>query len=261
MNSSPRPFDLESPSLRLIGHTVPWDEAVFGFPVAQICELEIRNPRGARSDFSRFQAWRDAHQVRVVSCRLPHERLRESMFLEAHHFRFVEMVLQPRLDNLPALILPQDDLLITPGLASDLPALQDLAEHAFCHERYHLDPRLDPQLGDRRYGHWVRSSLEHPAQRLLKITDGTRLLALFIVESREDGSVYWHLNAIAPAWQGRGYGQRVWQAMLRYHQAAGCQAIVSTIAVRNVPVLNLYAKLNFHFLPPAMTFHWVRGDA
>jgi RimJ/RimL family protein N-acetyltransferase len=179
------------------------------------------------------------------------------MFLEAHGFRFIEMVLHPRLAGLSALALPADDLKIIAADAADLPGLVAIAEHAFTHERYHVDPRLDPRLGDQRYGRWVSNSLGHEMQRLLKVLDGERLIALFVVEAISSQSVYWHLTAISPCWQGQGYGRRVWQAMLRRHQAEGCESVTTTISARNTPVLNLYAQLGFRFLPPEMTFHWI----
>ena len=136
--------------------------------------------------------------------------------------------------------------------------MRDIAERAFSHERYHIDPRLDPHFGNIRYSRWVKNSLNHPRQRLLKVVDGEHIVALFITESRENNSVCWHLTAISPSWQGRGYGQRVWRAMLRHHREEGQDCVITTISARNVAVLNLYAKLDFRFLPPEMTFHWVR---
>jgi RimJ/RimL family protein N-acetyltransferase len=261
MNNSADDFNLSSSFLRLRAQSVPWDRDVFGFPVVQIQDLEVMDSHGAMSDYADFRAWLDLGQVRIVSSRLPHHRLRESMFLEANGFRFVEMVLHPTLENLQSLNIPQDDLLIALAQESDLPFLQDIAERAFRHERYHVDPRLNPRLGDLRYGRWVRNSLGHPSQRLLKITHGDRLVALFLVGSRDGRTAYWHLTAVSPRWQGSGYGYRVWQSMLRYHQAEGCEALMTTISARNVAVLNLYAKLGFRFRPPEMTFHWVREEA
>lgn len=259
MSGSRNDFELASPYLKLVAEAVPWDAAVFGFPVAQIHTLDLIDPVGAAAEYDAFQRWLDAERVHVVSCRLPHDRLRESMFLESHGFRFVEMVLHPKMDNIQALDLPEDNLLVASASKADLPELEQIAERAFSHERYHVDPRLDRKLADLRYGRWVRNSLDHPTQKLLKIADTGRPLAFFLVESR-DGSAYWHLTAVAPEWQGRGYGLRVWQTMLRHHQAEACQQITSTISARNVAVLNLYAKLNFRFAPPEMTFHWVRED-
>ena len=229
--------------------------------MVQIQDLEIIDSHGAMRDYADFQGWLDAGQVGIVSSRLPHHQLRESMFLEANGFCFIEMVLHPTLDNLQSLDIPQDDLPLRSRMSSDLPLLEDIAERAFRHERYHVDPRLNARLGDLRYCRWVRSSLGHPVQRLLKITDGERLVALFLVESRDGRSAYWHLTAVSPTWQGRGYGYRVWRSMLRYHQSEGCEGLMTTISARNVAVLNLYAKLGFRFRPPEMTFHWVREKA
>lgn len=259
MSRSRNDFALDKPSLKLLAGAVPWDSAVFGFPVAQIHTLDLIEPIGATSEYDAFRRWLDAEGIRIVSCRLPHDRLRESMFLESHGFRFVEMVLHPKIDNIQALDLPEENLTVASASKADVPELAEIAERAFSHERYHVDPRLNRKLADVRYGRWVKNSLDHLTQRLLKITDGGRLLAFFLVEL-QDRSAYWHLTAVAPEWQGRGYGLRIWQAMIRHHRAEACQQVATTISARNVAVLNLYAKLNFRFTPPEMTFHWVRED-
>jgi RimJ/RimL family protein N-acetyltransferase len=259
MNNLAESFALTSPCLRLLAQAVPWDREAFGFEVAQILELEVVDPSAASDEYAAFQGWLDLAQVRIVSSRLSHDRLRESMFLEARGFRFIEMVLHPTLENLQSVDIPPDDLVVQPAQESDMASLQEIAEAAFRYERFHVDPRLDPRLGDLRYSRWVRTSLSHPRQRLLKITDGERLVALFLVEYRDERSAYWHLTAVAPRWQGSGYGFRAWRSVLRYHQAAGCRNLSTTISARNVPVLNLYSKLNFRFGAPEMTFHWVRG--
>jgi ribosomal protein S18 acetylase RimI-like enzyme len=260
MIAVPAALELVVSDLKLSAALVPWDTEIFGFPVAQIRELEITNQLSAVKEYQKFQEWLDINRVQVASCRLPHNRLRESMFLEIQGFRFVEMVLHPQIEGIQYLNIPKDSLMITPVLESDLPVVQDIAERAFGYERYHVDPRLDPDLGNKRYGRWVKNSLHHPSQRLLKIMEGPHIVALFIVESKDDQSAYWHLTAISPQWQGQGYGQRVWYAMLRHHQESGQDAVMTTISARNISVLNLYAKLNFRFLSPDMTFHWVRSE-
>lgn len=253
-------FSIETSRLRLSAREVPWDSDVFGTSVVQIEDLRILDQTGAIADYASFRVWLEAEGVGIVTCRLAHELLRESMLLEDRGFRFIEMVLHPRLDEIQALVLPEDDLEIAPAAEADLGALQGIAEQAFGYERYHVDPRLDRRLGDQRYGRWVRGSLCHPSQRLLKISDRDRLIGLFLVEIDEERLAHWHLTAIAPQSQGLGYGRRVWMMMLRRHQAEGCEAVTTTISARNTPVLNLYAQLRFRFMPPEMTFHWVRED-
>lgn len=255
----PLEFHIETSCLTLSAHEASWDSAVYGIPVVQIEDIEVRDQESARVDYSRFETWINSEQVGIISCRLLHDRLRDSMFLEAREFRFVEMVLHPRFDPLQNQQFTKEDLLIAPAVEADLNALKDIAERAFGFERYHVDPRLNPRQGDQRYGRWVRNSLHHQSQRLLKVLDGERLIALFLIEFGSDQSAYWHLTAIAPEWQGRGYGRRVWLAMLSYCKDQGCQSVSTTISARNTPVLNLYAQLQFRFMPPEMTFHWIRG--
>lgn len=182
------------------------------------------------------------------------------MFLEEQGFRFVEMVLHPTMPALPELALPDDDLDIDVAEESDIAQIESIAVQSFQYERYHVDPRLDRHLADLRYGRWVNSSTGSFEQQLIKICDGGRLLGFFLVEIMEESQeVYWHLTAIAPEYQGQGYGTRVWQAILRYHQKQGLISVSTTISARNVPVLNLYSRLGFRFLPPEMTFHWLRN--
>lgn len=253
-------FTLDTPSLKLSARHVPWDSEIYGTVVAQITSMEVMDASRASEDLAAFETWCKASSAGIVSCRLPHGNLRESILLEQHGFRFIEMVLHPQIELSHAPAKADADLIIARAEQTDLAELAILAEQAFGHERYHVDPRLNPRLGDIRYGRWVRNSFDHESQCLLKISDSGRTVALFIVEQRRDQSAYWHLTAIAPECQGRGYGRRVWRAMLHKHRVDGLRSVVTTISARNTPVLNLYSKLQFRFDPPEMTFHWVRDS-
>lgn len=254
-------FDLlqqETDALSLAYFRVPWDSDIFGFPVAQISRISVADPAQALLDMPPFRAWMEQEQIRLASCRLAHNRLRESMLLEQIGFRFVEMVLHPHLSDLQTFSCAPQGLDVIRADASDLPAIEAIAAQAFGYERFHADPRLDRELADRRYLVWVRNSHGHARQNLYKICDGSDLVAFFITENQPDGESYWHLTAIAPAFQGRGYGKRVWREMLHFHQREGMTSVGTTIAGGNTPVLNLYASLGFRFKPPEITLHWVR---
>lgn len=246
---------IDTPDLLLEWSEAPWDSAVFGHPVLQINRMELRGA-GAGRDFAAFEAARDGMAAGLVSCRLAHDRLRESMLLEERGFHFIEMAYHPELDRLDAHDLPGDTLIVAAAGPADMPEVLNIAGHAFHNERFHVDPRLDPALGDLRYCNWVRSSLGHPVQRLMLIRDGSRLVAFFVTEMLRDGTCYWHLNAVAPNLQGQGYGRRAWQAMLRQARMDGARRVQTCIVARNHRVLNLYACLGFRFAPPLMTFHW-----
>ncbi len=251
---------VDTQNLYLAWAEAPWDSRLFGFPVLQIGEIEVRGP-DAMVDFAPFEACRDRIQSGLVSCRLSHERLKESMLLEARRFRFIEMVYHPEMDDLQAKDLnAPTGLKVTRADRLDLPVVQEIAGHAFRNERFHLDPRLDSSIGDQRYQNWATSSCDHPTQELYCVGDGQRVLAFFVTEILADGTCYWHLNAVAPSAQGKGLGTLAWRAMMHQARAAGAERIRTCIAARNYRVLNLYCRLGFRFLPPEMTFHWVKDD-
>lgn len=258
----PASGQIKTSSLHLEWSEAVWDTAVFGDPVAQIVRLEVLRQE-ANHDFGIFERERDAIGCGLVSCRLSHEQLQESMLLEAHGFRFIEMVYQPELDRLPAEAASSDLLRLSVSLATagDLPAVLEIAGNAFRSERFHMDPRLDSALADQRYRNWVNSSVFHPSQQMYVLRDQPRIVAFFITEPLTDGTCYWHLTAVAPDAQGQGYGRRAWLTMLHQARNQGATRVQTCIAARNHRVLNLYARLGFRFPPPLMTFHWLRPGA
>ena len=236
---------------------VPWDSASFGFPVAQVTRVEVADGAQPNALLQKFDAWCADHDVRLVSCRLDHAQLRESMALEGHGFRFVELVYEPRLDSFEGIAAPRHVIQVAKAAQGDADTIEEIAYEAFGTGRFLLDRRLAPELSKRRYAGWVRSSLTSPRQTVLKAEMDSDLVGFFIVERRPDDSVYWHLTAIAPRWQGQGIGLSLWQTMLLRHRAEGATSVGTTISGHNLPAMNLYARLGFSFASAKMTFHWL----
>ena len=249
---------LNTSALTINWSQAPWDEAVCGFPVLQITDMQVLGI-DANTDIQQFEQVRDNLCAGLVSCRLPHDSLKESMLLEDRGFRFIEMVFTPELDLAGFQAGKEAGLLtVCRATAADMTRLLGIARQAFQNERFKMDPRLDPAVSDQRFCNWVSSSLHHSTQELYTVKDDARVVAFFVTEALADGTCYWHLNAVAPDAQGQGYGRRVWLSMLDHAARAGATRVRSSIAARNHRVLNLYARLGFSFLPPSMTFHWVR---
>lgn len=249
---------LYTSSLRMVWSQAPWDQVVCGFPVLQITSLEVLGPN-AGEDMHIFVSERDRLGVGLVSCRLSHERMVESMLLEDQGFRFIEMVYAPEKELSPVCMNEKfAPLQVSLAREDDLPQLMDMARTSFHNERFKIDPRLNPNISDQRYENWVASSLHHPMQELYVVCDASRRIAFFVTELLGDRTCYWHLNAVAPDAQGQGYGRRVWSAMMNQALEGGAQRVRTSIVARNHRVLNLYARLGFSFPPPSMTFHWVR---
>jgi GNAT superfamily N-acetyltransferase len=253
--SAIRSNTLEIDGAALDWFLVPWDTAIFGFPVAQISRIVLGDDPLATGILREFDAWCADHDVRLVSCRLDHLQLPESMALEADGFRFVEMVYQPRLGSLDRVARPKYKIHVSAAGPDDLPAIQEIAYAAFSTGRFLLDRRLAPELSRRRYATWVRSTLDTPEQELLKAEFGADLVGFFIVEHRSDASVYWHLTAIAPDWQGQGLGLSLWRTMLLRHRTEGATLVDTTISGHNTAAMDLYARLGFSFSSAQMTFH------
>lgn len=235
---------------------VPWDSDIFGFAVAQVSRVSLASAEADESGlFEAFDAWCSDRSVRLVSCRLDHAQVRESMALEAHGFRFVEVVYEPRLDDLARVAAPRHAIDVSEAVQRDLAAIETVAHDAFTTGRFLLDPRLPPDLSNRRYASWVRSAFGSSEQTVLKAELDGALVGFFVVEERSNGSVYWHLTAVAPGWQGRGIGLSLWQTMLRRHRTAGASSVATTISGHNLAAMNLYGRLGFSFRSAQMTFH------
>ena len=248
---------LDSASLRINWHESPWDSALLGFPALNITEIAVTGP-GAAAEFSVFERARSYCGSRFVTCRLAADRHVESMLLESAGFRIIEMVCQPVLMGLHRTVLPAFQALeVAECRTDDLATVETIAGTAFGHERFHADFRLPRGIGDARYRNWVRASLAHPRQRLHVLREAGQPVAFFITEKLEDGTTHWHLNAVAPGVQGRGIGRRAWLTMIERAKRDGATRVRSSIVMRNLRVLNLYASLGFRFEAPSMTFHWV----
>jgi ribosomal protein S18 acetylase RimI-like enzyme len=226
--------------------------------VLQIQNIALRGV--AASDcFLEFEKARDNIGAGLVSCRISHADLRESMFLEEHGFRFIEMVYYPEFDNFSTLSDDNcHDLSIENTYANDIPFLAEIAGSVFRNERFFIDHRLDTALGNLRYQNWIKNAFEDSSQQLLTIRDKRNIVAFFVTEMMDDGLCYWHLNAVSPDFQSQGYGKSAWTTMLKEAHSRGANKVRTCIAARNYRVLNLYSRLGFYFSSPSMTFHWVR---
>lgn len=243
-------------SLSLDYFLVPWDTEILAQPVAEIKHIEVRDPEEAGIDYLAFIHWCEKHDISLCSCRLAHDRLVESMFLESQGFRFIELAYHPRLDNLQAMEFTEDTMIIEQAQDQDRETLAEMAATIFHHGRFHQDPRLGATVGNRRYRTWLLNSFEHPNQEVFKCLLDGEIIAFFVVEYPEQGHCHWSLVGLAPGLQGRGLGKRAWRAMLAWHKENGFNTISTSISSHNSIVFNLNLSLGFQFSEPQITLHW-----
>lgn len=253
-------LDIQTAALECSYFEVPWDTEIFGSPVAQLEGLCLRQPDAAESDFAPYEAWAVDRGFSLEVAKLDSRRLAEIAWLQKRGFRWIETMYFPCLGDLQALPPAHAD----PSLAlramrpDELQQVQLIAEQSFVTSRFFIDPLICRQRGAERYATWVRNSAADPAQQVLVAEMGGELAAFFIVQEREaDGrkSAYWHLTAVAAAFQGRGLGKRLWRQAMGWHRERGCRQLRTAISGHNLPVLGLYGQLGFRFERAETTLH------
>lgn len=258
---SPVSFDYRIESIRTEAlhvdyFLVPWDTKILGAPVGQIADLRVFDPRKAASAYEQFLEWCRNQRIALCSCRLPADRLVDSMFLEERGFRFVELNYLPLLTAVQELQTNDEGVDIGLATDEDRPTLRDMASRVFRHGRFHQDPRIDSNVGDRRYSAWIDNAFESSQQRVLKCSLEGRIVAFFVVESPTNDHCFWSLNGLAPGHDGSGLGKRVWRAMLHRHRVEGAHTVSTSISSHNIRAFNLYVSLGFRFPAPLMTLQW-----
>ena len=246
---------IEHAALALRYHLAPWDVSSFGANTAAISAIDVHDATAAADAFLPFRAWCEANRVCLVSSRVAQDRLAEAGFLEAQGFRFIELNYRPHCNQL-------DDFVADPGLvitaagADDEPAITAMAAQTFDTGRLHVDPFVDPRIGNRRYGIWVANAFRNPRQTVLKCVLDGAIVAFMVVEQPSPTSRFWSLVGLAPGLAGRGLGRRVWRAMLAHHRSEGVREVSTSISSHNIAVHNLYVSLGFRFPAPTITLHW-----
>jgi len=252
---------IRTSALQLDYHLVPWDTQTVGVPVAQIAALTVTDAKQAARDYQVFADWCTRQRIELCSCRLPAERLHDSMFLEEQGFRFIELNYTPWLTGLQGRQFADDGVRLESARDQDRELLADMAARVLRQGRFHQDPRIDPALGERRYRQWMINAFARPTQQVLKCLLENEVAGFFVVEFPEPGHCFWSLTGLAPGLQGSGLGKRVWQAVLERHRSDGIDTVSTSISSHNTAVFNLYVSLGFRFPSPSVTLQWRPPDS
>ena len=167
LNFDYRMESIRTPALSLDYYLVPWDTEILGRPVAQIADVVVTSPIQAARDYRLFLDWCTGQAIALCACRLPADRLSDSMFLEEQGFRFIELNYLPRLSRLQELSFSDEGVHISQAEPGDREVLEGMAGQVFRDQRFHQDPLIDPSLGHHRYQVWMANAFTHPKQRVL----------------------------------------------------------------------------------------------
>ena len=246
---------IESAALDLAYYLTPWDEPATACATAAISRIDLKAEAKPIDTFLPLRHWCTVHNVKLVSCRLPHHQLRETGFLEAQGFRFIELNYRPRTRDLGRFSTDKE-IEVCLAAASDEEDIRALAARIPWTGQFHADPMVGPEIGARRYVHWAANAFRHPEQQVLKCLLDGRIAGFMVVERPTESTRFWSLVGVAPELLGKGLGRRIWRSVLAAHHHDGVEEVTTSISSHNSIVHNLYVSLGFRFPPPEITLHW-----
>jgi len=236
---------------------IPWDSAIFGFPVASF--------RPGPGDLSydqvdtlrcKFAAWMQEKNIAVCSSTLAPTQSCWRQVLPQVGFEFVDLSLQVAL-TLSSAKLPPVRSPVRLVLPEDHAAVEAIAAGSFSHGRYHADPRFPRHLANRRYLQWVRNVLGNPseADRMYVLELGGRVGGFHHVVIEGENSDM-RLAAVADDFKGTMLGADLYTATLHELRRQNIRRAVSSLSAANHGVINLFSMLGFRFSNPEIIYHW-----
>jgi len=236
---------------------IPWDSAIFGFPVASFRP----GPRDFSDDQmdtfrSRFSAWMQSKNISVCSSTLAPTQSFWRQVLPQVGFEFVDLSLQVSL-SLSTAKLPPVRSPLRPALPEDHAAIEAIAAESFSHGRYHADPRFPKHLANRRYSQWVRNTLSNPSEddRMYVMEQGGRVAGFHHVRIEGDFSDM-RLAAVTAELKGTMLGVELYAATLHELRRQNVRRAVASLSAMNYGVVNLFSILGFRFGSPEIIYHW-----
>jgi RimJ/RimL family protein N-acetyltransferase len=242
---------------------LPWDEEIFGFPVAdfqlgpnppQIQDLPLFNK--ALEDFSAKT------HAQLVSTRVPGNDMSMIAQLERIGFSLVDFSLVATLPRIKPASLPPRRLTLRMAVPEDHAAICQIAGRAFHFGRYHTDPQFPRELADARYVRWIRNALDgtDPNDLVYVLGRPGEVLGFMDVIIR-DGHAELRLAAVDPHNNLGFMGFSLYVETLRALLEHKVKSVSAKIAAANTPALNVYSALGFQFSKPEAVLHWHAPDS
>jgi len=251
----------------LVGHYSAWDSDHFGYGVAVIDGIYLAE-KGYAHDrtvadrlVAGFMAWCRTGHVRFASMRLSSLQLAAIHALEQAGFRYIESYIYnvfdlDRLgkpdDSLPALRLarPEDEAI-----------MMRYAPGAFATQRFHADPRIEPEKAEGLYRKWIASAFADPQRETLVMEEDGRPVAFMVCRVEDHRStlgmrlVVFNMALLDPESRGKGLGARFYSALLHHYARKGFELLETGVSMRNQVSVNWHNKTGFRIVSTQITLH------
>jgi hypothetical protein len=239
---------------------LPWDEAIFGFPVA---DLRMGPDPPKAKDVPLFQEallnFCRLSGSELVSARVTASDTALSALLLQGGFIYVDFALLATLPKLEPASLRKTGFTLRQAEPADHGAICQICENAFHFGRYHTDPHFPRELANRRYVQWVRRALggSDPCD-VVFVLGGPGKVTGFTHVVLHERNADLRLLAVAP---GSSLGFWLYTETLRAAHALGARSVSAGISAANVRVMQICSALGFRFSHPELILHWHSPDA
>lgn len=231
---------------------LPWDSALFGFPVARVSPDVVH---GGLLEQAIGTLRSEGVQLAYVS--VPWSDADATAALTQVGARCVDRKVRYRKQAIASRQLP-------PGIESVVgqPCTADLEQLALVsgtYSRFRADPRIAREVFEKLYVAWMhRSMAGEIAQDVLVIHEGSSCIGMVTVAEAESdcgstGTI--GLIAVADGHRGQGHGKRLMLGAEAWCAARGLTAIEVTTQMRNVAACGLYAARGYGVVGDEAVFH------
>jgi L-amino acid N-acyltransferase YncA len=237
---------------------LPWDEEVFGFPVADF-ELGPNPPQirdlplfiNALEDFSART------KAQLISTHVQGDDMSTIALIERMGFSLVDFSLTASTSRFKTALTSSSGTALREATAEDHPSICQIAGTGFQFGRYHTDPRFPRELANDRYVHWIRNALSgsNPNNFVFVLGPPGDVVG-FMDAVICDGIADLRLAAIDLQKSTGFAGILLYADSIRAVQERGAKSAIAKIAAANTPVMNIFSMLGFQFSSPQATFHW-----
>lgn len=231
---------------RLAARLTPWDERALGFVTAEVTGFDIASVEQATALLTELEHWCVGQSVRYLFGRIDAMHVVAKTALLQHGYQFVETSLtvsRSGFAHLPA--VPRGMLpVLRPATAADVAELRRIAATDFAHGRFLEDPAIDPVLAAGRTANWIED-LVNTGQAYVAESRGRTIgfHAERVDEERRSADLLL-TGATGPYAM---LALPLWITALEALAARDIQQCSTLVSAANTGILNLYARLGFHF--------------
>ena len=239
---------------------LPWDEAILGFPVADLHVSpeppEVKDIPLFREALSKFCR---QNGFELVSVRVTASDTALSTLLLQAGFCLRRLRVARHSSQTRTSFVTQDGLHSPAREPADHETICQICGNAFHFGRYRTDPHFPRELANRRYFQWVRRALSgSDPDDVVFVLGGPGKVMGFTHVVLYERNADLRLGAVAPR---SSLGFWLYTETLRAVHALGARSVSTGISAANVRVMQIYSALGFRFSHPEVILHWHSPDS